>query len=175
VTTPDGLISVLRRLAMPVVVVSAQQGDEVSCATSTAMYVGLDPVLLVVSLRPESRTCRLALGSGEVSLSLLGADQADIADRAARRSSSPDKLADLDIPRQPPPDGHQAPGVEGAQAVVWGTVVDSRPVGDQVEILVQAADFRLGADGGSPLLRQQRQYFRLGEPAAPATAGGYPL
>jgi flavin reductase (DIM6/NTAB) family NADH-FMN oxidoreductase RutF len=174
-TDGTALMSALRQLAMPVVVVSAQQGDEVSCATSTAMYVALSPILLTVSLRPGSRTCRLVVESGELVLSLLSADQVAIAERAAQRTSAADKFAELDIAKWPAPDGRTAPGVALATAVIWCRVVETRSVGDYLEILAQAEESAVGDAEQAPLLRHRRHYIRAGEPVGSLAADGYPL
>src|SRR5580700_10261080 len=125
--------SALRELVMPVVVVTAGDGEETACATGTTSYVSLQPPVLCVALTPESRTARMVVRTGKFGVSLLAAGQAGLAQRAGRPAAGPDKLAAVGISQERPPAeaGEAAPpGVEGAAAVLWCEVTGVLPVGD---------------------------------------------
>ena len=170
---------------MPVVVVAASDGDETSCATSTTSYVSLSPPVLCVSLAPASGTARLVARTGEFSVSVLAADQADLAQRAGRPAAVPDKLAAVGIrPEQPPGKTGDAgraapPGVSGAAAVLWCEVTDTLAVGDHLVIFGQVSAFRGASDsigeGSGLLLRHHRRYLGTGQPLTPPGADGYPI
>lgn len=173
---------------MPVVVVAASNGQETACATSTTSYVSVQPPVLSVALAPASRTARMVSETGRFSVSVLTVGQADLAYRAGRPSTEPDKLAAAGIaPEYPPgespagPPAASPPGVSGASAVLWCEVADTVTVGDHQVIFGRVTAFR-GA-GGSPqdqgsdglLLRHQRRYLGTGPAVTPAVADGYPI
>jgi flavin reductase (DIM6/NTAB) family NADH-FMN oxidoreductase RutF len=170
---------------MPVVVLAVSDGDETSCATSTTSYVSLSPPVLCVSLAPASRTARLVVRTGKFSVSVLAADQTDLAQRAGRPSTGPDKLAAVGIsPEQPPGETGDAeraapPGVGGAAAVLWCEVTDTLAVGDHLVIFGQVSAFRGASDslgaGTGLLLRHHRRYLGSGQPVTPPAADGYPI
>jgi 3-hydroxy-9,10-secoandrosta-1,3,5(10)-triene-9,17-dione monooxygenase reductase component len=174
---------------MPVVVVAASEHDETACATSTTSYVSLRPPVLCVALTPTSRTARIVASTGKFSVSVLTADQADLAQRAGRPAAGPDKLAAVGIrPEYPPgeqgdPGEPSPPGIRGAAAVLWCEVSDALTVGDhqvifgQISAVRGAAESAAGgaADGAGLLLRYHRRYFGTGQPVTPPAADGYPI
>ncbi len=173
---------------MPVVVVTAGEDGQFSCATSTTNYVSVQPPILVVALAPASRTARLGRSAGRFSVSVLGAGQGDVAQRAGRRADGPDKLAAVGIAAEQPPAGVAGPpGVAGAAAVLWCQVSDWVTVGDHEAVfgLVTAYRGGSGAVGGGAydaasgsgglLLRHQRRYLVTGAPVEPPIVDGYPL
>ncbi len=90
---PSPGAAALRELVMPVVVVAASNGSETACATSTTSYVSVQPAVVSVALTPASRTARMVSETGQFSVSVLTVGQADLAYRAGRPSTEPDKLA----------------------------------------------------------------------------------
>ncbi len=88
---------------MPVVVVAASNGQGTACATSTTSYVSVQPPVLSVALTPASRTARMVAETGRFSVSVLTVGQADLAYRAGRPSTEPDKLAAAGIAPEYPP------------------------------------------------------------------------
>ena len=170
--------SALRELVMPVVVVTAGDGEETACATSTTSYVSLQPPVLCVALAPESRTARMVVRTGKFGVSLLAAGQAGLAQRAGRPAAGPDKLAAVGISQERPPAeaGEAAPpGVEGAAAVLWCEVTDVLPVGDHQVIFGQVSAVRGLADETALLLRHHRHYLSTGQAVTPPAADGYPI
>jgi flavin reductase (DIM6/NTAB) family NADH-FMN oxidoreductase RutF len=166
----------LRELVMPVVLVVASEGDETACATSTTSYVSLRPPILCVALTPASRTAQMVLRTGSFSVSVLTAEQAELAQRAGRPAAAPDKLAAVGIsPEQPPGQVVGPPGVRDAAAVLWCDVAQVLAIGDHQVIFGQVSAVRGAADGTGLLLRHHRRYIATGQPVTPPAADGYPI
>ncbi|MGH3251449.1 MAG: flavin reductase family protein [Trebonia sp.] len=165
----------LRELVMSVVVVAASDQDETACATSTTSYVSLQPPILCVALAPASRTARMVIRTGRFSVSVLAADQADLAQRAGRPAAGPDKLAAVGISPEQPPGLAGPPGVAGAAAVLWCEVSEVLTVGDHQVIFGQVSAVRGAADGTGLLLRHHRRYLGTGPPVTPPASDRYPI
>lgn len=160
---------------MPVVVVAASDRDETSCATSTTSYVSLQPPILCVALAPTSKTAQMVVRTGKFTVSVLAADQVDLAQRAGRPATDPDKLAAVGISPEQPPGSVGPPGVSGAAAVLWCEVTEVVAIGDHQVIFGQVAAVRGAEDGAGLLLRHHRRYLRTGQPVTPPALDGYPV
>jgi flavin reductase (DIM6/NTAB) family NADH-FMN oxidoreductase RutF len=174
----------LRELLLAVVVVAAAEPGGTSCATTTTSYVSLHPPILVVALRPDSRTAQMVVRTGRFSVSVLTADQADLAQRAGRPAAGPDKIAEVGFtPELPPatkPPADAPPGVGGAAAVLWCDVANQVLAGDHLVIFGQVTKFRGadfgGAGPGTPLLlRHHRRYLATGAALSEQAPEGYPI
>ena len=172
----------LRELVMPVVVVAARDHEETACATSTTSYVSLRPAVLCVALTPTSRTARMVLKTGKFSVSVLAANQADLALRAGRPAEGPDKLAAVGIAAEHPPGEAGAgapPGVGGAAAVLWCEVGETLSVGDHLVIFGRVNAVRGTGDDTvddtALLLRHHRRYLSTGQPVTAPASDGYPI
>jgi flavin reductase (DIM6/NTAB) family NADH-FMN oxidoreductase RutF len=180
----------LRELIMPVVIVAASEpsqghhsaGDRspgsaaaTSCATSTTSYVSLSPPVLAVALSPDSRTAQMIDRTGRFSLSVLRARQADLAQRAGRKSTEADKMAEAGIEPEPAADCSWPPGVADAAAVLWCSVTGRVPVGDHLLIFGQVEASRAAKTAEALLLRHQRQYLASGEALPGRVPDGYPI
>jgi flavin reductase (DIM6/NTAB) family NADH-FMN oxidoreductase RutF len=162
-------------IAMPVVVLAAEHGGERSCATGTVMYVSLAPPEVAVAMHPGSRTTGLIRAARELSISILGADQAEVAVRAGRSGGGSDKFATAGIEVVEPPTGFTAPGVSGSIEVLWGRVTAELETGDHVVIMARV-DHHMSLDPSrQPLLRLGRRYVATGEPVTEAGTDRYPL
>jgi len=164
----------LKQLPLAVVVVAAADDGERSCSTATASYVSLEPPLLVVPLAAGSRTGALARSSGEFSVSVLTADQAELAVRAAAPSSG-DKFADQGIAVLEPPAGSAAPGVAGSLATFWCELEAASEAGRAVLAVGRVRNAVFAVDGPGPLLRYERRYRALGEQIDVEVEAAYPL
>lgn len=176
----DAGVRALRELIMPVVVVAASEGGAsqlagITCATSTTSYVSLSPPVVSVALRPDSRTAQMIERTRRFSLSLLLADQVDVARRAGRRSTAADKMADVGIEPEPAADKSSPPGVAGAAAVLWCTVTGVTPAGDHLVIFGKVEASRAATTSAPLLLRHQRRYLASGEPLFGHAPEGYPI
>lgn len=164
----------LSPIAMPVVIVGAADGDRRSCATATVMYTSLVPPLVAIALHPGSKTLALVRATGELSISILGADQTEVAVRAGRSAPGLDKFASTDIEALAPPGGFGAPGVAGSVAVLWCRVTQLVETGDHVLVIARVdAHVRPGSTA-APLLRSSRRYAALGDRLSDADEK-YPL
>jgi flavin reductase (DIM6/NTAB) family NADH-FMN oxidoreductase RutF len=167
---PDGLAA----LPLAVVVVAAATTDARSCSTGTAGYVSAEPPLVVTPLAATSRTGELLRAGGEFSLSVLTADQAELAVRAAG-PSSPDKFADRAIPVLDPPAGRRTPGVAGSLAVLWCDLESASEVGRHLLCVGRVREVATAAGASAPLLRFRHRYHRLGAVVPVEAEAAYPL
>jgi flavin reductase (DIM6/NTAB) family NADH-FMN oxidoreductase RutF len=165
----------LSPIAMPVVVVAAAKGPVRSCATATVMYTSLVPPEVAVALHPGSRTSGLIRETGELSVSILSADQLEIAARAGRSAAGEDKLAATGIPAAEAPAGFGAPGVAGSIAILWCRVIQEIETGDHVLIVARVDAHATHGPPGSQLLRAERRYVALGEWLSDESPEKYPL
>jgi flavin reductase (DIM6/NTAB) family NADH-FMN oxidoreductase RutF len=165
----------LAAIGHPVVVVSAAAGERRACSTGTAMYVSLDPPLVAISHMPGGTTTGLIEESGEFSLSVLGADQLDVAHRAGLSSPDPDKFAERGIAPVEPPAGLTAPGVAGSAAILWCRVEQRHPAGDHV-VFIGSVAHSIGDDADDRvLLRHHRRYRDGGEWLSTPSPEGFPI
>lgn len=163
-------------LAMPVVVAASADQERHNWATTTIMYVSFVPPQVCVALHPGSRTLELVRASGELSLSLLSAEQANVAMDAGRRVSgkrqhSPEPDA-VDAP-----DGFRTRGVAGALAVLWCRVVQEVPTADHVLLIANVIEVSDSTDSNwrPALLRFKRRYHALGAALSEPSPEGYPI
>jgi 3-hydroxy-9,10-secoandrosta-1,3,5(10)-triene-9,17-dione monooxygenase reductase component len=170
-----GGVTALRELPIPVVIIAAADGAATACATGTTMYVSLSPPIITVALRPGSRTARMVVRTGRFSLSVLAAGQADLARRAGRAGSAPDKMAEAGLAPEPSPEGDGPPGVAGAAAVLWCAVRDVVTSGDHLVIFGDVRSCRGASAGTAVLLRHHRRYLASGAPASEYAPEGYPV
>ena len=164
----------LSTIPIAVVLVGAADGALRSCATGTAMYVSFEPARIAIALHPGSRTCRHVEASGEFSVSVLRADQLDVAAVAGRGASGDDKFAALGLPVAPAPDGLAAPGLRGAAAILWCRTVERVAVGDHILFVGDVVAFDAGDETVTPLVRHRRRYAELGEALTDPAPEGYP-
>jgi flavin reductase (DIM6/NTAB) family NADH-FMN oxidoreductase RutF len=157
---------------LPVAIVAAAADGERACSTGTVTYVSHDPPLLAVPLAAAGRTSGLVRRSGELSISILAEEQAELAVRAARATEG-DKFAEQEIPAVDPPPGCSAPGIAGAVAVFWCSVEATLPAEGALVVLARARETTVA--GGEPLLRFRRRYRRLGADVPVAAEAAYPL
>jgi flavin reductase (DIM6/NTAB) family NADH-FMN oxidoreductase RutF len=158
----------LAALPLPVAVVAAAHGGERSCSTGTLTYVSYAPPLVATPLAGSSRTLALLRESGEFSLSVLAADQAELAVRAAQPSEG-DKFAEQRIPLL---DG-RLPGVAGAAVVLFCELESTTESGAYVLCVGRVTGSVRGA--GEPLVRLDHRYRALGARIDVAEEARYPL
>jgi flavin reductase (DIM6/NTAB) family NADH-FMN oxidoreductase RutF len=171
-------------IAIPVAIVAAAGPGQRSCATSTVTYVSLAPPQVAIAMHPGSRTSRLVSSSREFSVSLLAAEQVDIAIAAGQGARTEDKFAEHGIATVEPPQdaGFRVPGIAGAISVLWCRVVAELTTGDHV-VFVGGVVARLDVDdtGGvelvrrRPLIRFDRRYLGLDPTSAARATDGYPV
>lgn len=163
----------LSELPLSVVLVGAGAGPERSCATGTAMYVSFSPPQLAVALHPGSRTCRLIEQRGAFSVSVLRADQLELAMAAGRGGSSADKFAELGVETLESGELPGTPGLADAAYVIWCRVVERLATGDHRLFVGEVVSFA-GHGADRPLLRHRRRYADLGAWLSDTAPEGYP-
>jgi flavin reductase (DIM6/NTAB) family NADH-FMN oxidoreductase RutF len=168
-------VNPLAAIPLAVTIVAAASGDRRSCATSTAMYVRLDPPTVAIGEHAGSTTARLIRESGQFSLSVLSDGQRDLAERAGRKGTTRDKLDELGIPLVPPPASLSAPGVAGSLAVLWCRLVAAHEHGEDLLLVGEVVEHRTGDEQGEPLLRHRRRYRAGGPWLSGEAPEGYPL
>ena len=159
----DAFRAAMRAWASSVAVVAVECGDQTHGATATAVVSLSDtPPTVLVSLRTEGRTRALVACAGALSVSVLGADDAALADRFAGRP-----LAD-GAPAADRFDGvahHRgatgAPVLDAAVASVEGTVREVWTHADHTVFVVGVAAARVLRPGAGPLVYHDRRYRRL--------------
>ena len=164
---------ILSRIAHPVAIIGAAQGDERSCATGTVMYVSHSPAMVAIAEHPGSRTTRLIQASREFSVSLLHDAQQDLAMAAGRSAEGPDKFAALGIPVATQPE-FKAPAVDGSLAMLWCRVVEERPTGDHILFVGEIQGAVTNDRKFDALLRYRRRYLRMGHWTSEEAPEGYP-
>lgn len=169
-------LAALAEVPLAVVVLGAAHGGERSCATGTAMYVSFAPPRLAVALHPGSTTCRLIESSGAFSVSVLRADQLDVAVAAGRSAPGTDKFAALGLATRDCAEQPGVPALADAAFVAWCRVTDRLPTGDHVLLVGEVVAFVpvTGEVVPPPLMRHQRRYVSLGASLTDAAPDGYP-
>lgn len=160
---------------MPVVIVAAARGADRSCATATLMYASLAPPMVVVALHPGGRTTALVEATGELSVSLLGEGQMEVAVKAGHGARTSDKLAELELPAEPSTRGFLVPGIAGSLAILWGRVDRLVPVGDHVLVVATIEEHADHGSEAAPLLRYRRRYAAIGAALGDAGTDRYPI
>lgn len=162
----------LAEVPLSVVVLGAAHGEDRSCATGTAMYVSFSPPRLAIALHPGSTTCRLVEASGSFSVSVLRADQVDVAAAAGHGAPGSDKFATLGLATREGVPG--VPALADAAFATWCRVTDRLPVGDHVLFVGEVVAFAPAAASVTPLMRHRRRYAALGEYLGDEAPEGYP-
>lgn len=139
------------------------------------MYVSLAAPAIAVALHPGSRTTALLRAAGEFSVSILGTDQLDVAIRAGRSATGPDKLVATGIAALEPPAGFAAPAIAGSIDVLWCRVTEELETGDHM-VVIATVEHHVSLDRSrTPLLRLARRYVAAGPPLVDAATDNYPL
>jgi flavin reductase (DIM6/NTAB) family NADH-FMN oxidoreductase RutF len=148
----------MARLPTGVTIVSAGGSDRLAGATANAVAsLSLRPPLMVACLDRGSRTLGVVRESGSFGISVLAADQADLALGFATKAAHAEKWREV---------GHTVcegvPVLDGA--VVWAACrLRALYDGGDHEIAVGEV-FELGGDGGEPLVFHRGRYRPLDGP-----------
>lgn len=162
--TPEEFRAALGQLASGVSLVTVHdpEDDEDAGMTATSfLSVSLEPPLVLVSVREDSRMDELLSRAETWAVSLLGEEHRTLASRFAMKGRLSDRLLFADAPwRRGPHSG--APLIEGALATVECRTEQRIPAGDHVLVLGRVLDARVPAPAGRPLLYFRAGYRRLG-------------
>ncbi|WP_311765159.1 flavin reductase family protein [Streptomyces zingiberis] len=161
----DEFRAAMARLAAGVVLVTARDpdegpaGEDVGMTATAVMSVSLDPHLLMVSVRNDSRMEELLGRQPLWAVSLLSEDQRQTAGRFAMKGRISDKLLFRETPHEHG-DHTGAPILRGALAAVECRTEQRVTAGDHTLVIGRVLTTHLGSDGG-PLMYFKGRYRRL--------------
>lgn len=148
----------MRAWTTGVTVVTAKHDDrQYGMTVNSFTSISLEPPLVSVALRQLTHTHELVELSGEFAVTILAADQKELADRFAgkipeikdRFDGVPTETLALDIPL-----------LKGGIAYFNCRVVNSMPVGENTLFVAEVVAVR-GEGEGEPLVYHNRVYHRL--------------
>lgn len=157
----------MSRLAAGVVLVTAfdpedgPRGEDVGMTATAFMSVSLDPPLVMVSVRNDSRMEDLLERQPLWAASVLTESQRHIAGRFAMRGRISDRLLFEDMAYQRG-EASGAPLVGGALAVVECRTEQRVRAGDHTLVIGRVLTARTPSAEGGPLLYFRSRYRRLG-------------
>ncbi|WP_344524359.1 flavin reductase family protein [Streptomyces albiaxialis] len=157
----------MARLAAGVVLVTAHdpdegaRGEDVGMTATAFMSVSLDPPLVMVSLRDESRMDELLGRQDHWAVSLLTEGQRQAAGRFAMKGRLSDRLLFQDLPHSRGTVSG-APLVDGALAAVECRTEQRVRAGDHTLVIGRVLATTLTGGEGGPLLYYQGRYRNLG-------------
>ncbi|MFI2777902.1 flavin reductase family protein [Streptomyces sp. ALB3] len=165
----DEFRAALSRLAAGVVLITAQEppldehgrGEDVGMTATAFMSVSLDPPLVMVSLRNDSRMDDLLAEQPLWAVSVLTQDQRQIAGRFAMKGRISDRLLFADIPLIRG-EVTGAPLVGGALATLECRTEQRVQAGDHTLVIGRVLTASLPDTDGEPLTYFKGRYRHLG-------------
>jgi flavin reductase (DIM6/NTAB) family NADH-FMN oxidoreductase RutF len=157
---PEAFRAAMSRLAAGVVLVSAYdpeegpRGEDVGMTATAFMSVSLEPPLVLISLREDSRMDELMERQSRWAVSVLSESQRHIAGRFAMRGRISDRLLFEDVAYYRG-EKSGAPILGGALAVLECETEQRVPAGDHTLVIGRVLTARTPSADGGPLL-----YFR---------------
>jgi flavin reductase (DIM6/NTAB) family NADH-FMN oxidoreductase RutF len=163
---PEEFRTALGQLASGVVLLTAHdpdegaQGEDIGMTATAFMSVSLEPPLVLVSVREDSRMEEALSRVDCWAVSMLAADQRVTASRFAMKGRVSDRLLFADLPYERGA-ASGAPLVTGALATVECRTEQRIPAGDHVLLIGRVLDARIGSQEGGPLVYFRGQYRQL--------------
>lgn len=164
--SPEDFRAALGRLASGVVLVTAHdaedgpRGEDIGMTATAFMSVSLEPPLVLVSLRRDSRMDEALSRVDHWAVSVLSESQRQIAGRFAMKGRVSDRLLFEDLPhRRAEVSG--APLVEGALATVECRTEQRMTAGDHNLLIGRVLDASVPSAEGAPLLHFRSRYRGL--------------
>lgn len=162
--TPDEFRAALGQLASGVSLVTChdpEDGEDVGMTATSFLSVSLEPPLVLVSVREDSRMDELLARTETWAVSLLGEEHRPLASRFAMKGRLSDRLLFADAPhRRGPHTG--APLITGALATVECRTEQRIPAGDHTLVLGRVLEAHVTGAGTGPLLYFRGAYRQLG-------------
>ncbi len=154
----EDLRQAMRKWATGITVVTAAvEGQRHGMTVSSFTSVSLEPPLVLIALRQESRTHALAERAGHFGVSILSQEQKEISNRfAGRGAEDADRFAGLATAALVT----GAPLLEGSLAWFDCRIVQTIPAGTHTVFLAEVLAAR-AFDEDAPLLYFDRQYRSL--------------
>ncbi|MDH6112249.1 flavin reductase (DIM6/NTAB) family NADH-FMN oxidoreductase RutF [Kitasatospora sp. MAP12-15] len=160
--TPDEFRAALSQLAAGVALLTVHDGGEDAGMTATSfLSVSLEPPLVLVSVREDSRMDELLSRVDLWAVSLLGERHRTLASRFAMKGRLSDRLLFADTPHHRGP-ASGAPLVEGALATVECRTEQRIAAGDHTLVIGRVLEARVPSPDGQPLLYFRGGYRQLG-------------
>lgn len=159
VATPDEFRAALSQLASGVALVTVhdpEDGEDAGMTATSFMSVSLEPPLVLISVREDSRMDEVLSRADSWAVSLLGEEHRTLASRFAMKGRLSDRLLFADTPHHRG-ELTDAPLVEGALATVECRTEQRIAAGDHTLLIGRVLQARVPGPAGKPLL-----YFRGG-------------
>ncbi|MFE9424446.1 flavin reductase family protein [Kitasatospora sp. NPDC006697] len=160
--TPDEFRAALGQLAAGVALVTAcDAGEDAGMTATSFLSVSLEPPLVLVSVREDSRMDEVLDRADTWAVSLLGEQHRAIASRFAMKGRLSDRLLFADTPHQRS-ELTGSPLVDGALATVECRTEQRIAAGDHTLVLGRVLRARVPSPDGRPLLYFRGAYRQLG-------------
>ena len=165
--TPEQFRAALGQLASGVVLLTAHdpeegaRGEDVGMTATAFLSVSLEPPLVMVSVREDSRMEDVLSRVDHWAVSVLDTGRRTTAARFAMKGRVSDRLLFADLPHHRG-EASAAPLVDGALATVECRTEQRISAGDHVLLIGRVLSAEVAAAEGSPLLYFRGQYRRLG-------------
>jgi flavin reductase (DIM6/NTAB) family NADH-FMN oxidoreductase RutF len=165
--SPEEFRAALGQLASGVVLVTAHdpeegpRGEDIGMTATAFLSVSLEPPMVLVSVREDSRMEDVLSRVDRFAVSILSADQRTTAARFAMKGRVSDRLLFAEVPHHHGA-ASGAPLIDGALATVECATADRIPAGDHVLVLGHVLEAHVGAPTGGPLTYFRGQYRHLG-------------
>ncbi|QMU67460.1 flavin reductase family protein [Streptacidiphilus sp. P02-A3a] len=165
--TPEEFRAALGQLASGVVLLAVHdpedgaRGEDIGMTATAFMSVSLEPPLVLVSVREDSRMDDTLSRVDHWAVSVLAAGQRVTAARFAMKGRVSDRLLFADLPHERGP-ASGAPLVSDALATVECRTEQRISAGDHVLLIGRVLSARVGRPSGGPLTYFQGQYRQLG-------------
>ena len=155
---PEQLRHAMRAWTTGVAVITAtHEGQLYGMTVNSFASVSLDPPIISVTLKKLTHTHELVEKSGEFSLTVLSADQADLSDRfAGKIPNVDDRFEGVQTETMT----LDAPLLKGGMAFINCRVMNSVPVGENTLFLAEVIAAR-GEGDGDPLVYHNRVFWKL--------------
>ncbi|GAA2743014.1 flavin reductase family protein [Kitasatospora cinereorecta] len=162
--SPDEFRAALSQLASGVTLVTAhdpEDGEDVGMTATSFLSVSLEPPLVLISVREDSRMDELLARTDTWAVSLLAEQQRTLASRFAMKGRLSDRLLFADTPHHRGPHSG-APLIDGALATVECRTEQRIPAGDHTLVLGRVLEATVPDPSGRPLLYFRSAYRQLG-------------
>lgn len=164
--TPDEFRAALSQLASGVSLVTAHDpeggadGEDVGMTATSFMSVSLEPPLVLISVREDSRMDELLTRVDTWAVSLLGEAHRPLASRFAMKGRLSDRLLFADTPHRRG-EWSGSPLIDGALATVECRTEQRVSAGDHTLLIGRVLEARVTNPGGRPLLYFRGSYRNL--------------
>jgi flavin reductase (DIM6/NTAB) family NADH-FMN oxidoreductase RutF len=165
--TPEEFRAALSRLAAGVVLLTVHdpeegaRGEDVGMTATSFLSVSLDPPLVLVSIREDSRMDEVLSRVDRWAVSILDEGHLRVASRFAMKGRLSDRLLFADTPHLRGA-ASGAPLLQGAPATVECATEQRMAVGDHILLIGRVLDARVPSPDARPLLYYRGSYRTLG-------------